>query len=118
MDESLPPDERIRRRREFLSLYKNGKRYRGKYFKLIHFSNNLKTSRIGIVVGKKIGNAVVRNKVKRRMRTLFRRNKNLVKRPTDILIIFKREINETSWEELREDYIKALEFIFQKNLSS
>ncbi|MBN1273757.1 MAG: ribonuclease P protein component [Candidatus Aminicenantes bacterium] len=113
MDESLTPDEKIRKRRDFLYLYKNGKRYRGKYFKLIHYSNNLKKSRIGIVVGKKVGNAVVRNKVKRWMRTLFRKNKNLVKQPMDILIIFKQEIKEASMEELRDEYMHALQVISQ-----
>ena len=115
MDESLTSDEKIRKRRDFLYLYKNGKRYRGKYFKLIHYSNKLKKSRIGIVVGKKVGNAVVRNNVKRWMRTLFRKNKNLVKQPMDILIIFKSEITEASLDELRDEYIRALQVISQQN---
>jgi len=115
MNETLGPQERIRKRKDFLSLYKKGKRYRGKYFNLIYLSNDFSFSRMAVIVSKKVGNAVKRNKIKRQMRTLFRRNKSLLKAPLDIIIIAKKEILESSWLTLQGDYFSALESIIQNN---
>lgn len=115
MNETLGPQERIRKRKDFLFLYKKGKRYRGKYFNLIYLSNDFSFSRMAVIVSKKVGNAVKRNKIKRQMRTLFRRNKSLFKAPLDIIIIAKKEILESSWLTLQGDYFSALESIIQNN---
>jgi ribonuclease P protein component len=111
MPESLSPQERIRKKRDFLFLYKKGYRYRGKYFNLVYLSNGLNFSRMAVVASKKIGNAIVRNKVKRWMRTLFRRNKNIIGHSLDIIIIIKQRIWEASWVKLQEDYLGAIKSI-------
>jgi len=111
MKETYGPQERIKKRQEFLSLYKKGNRYKGKYFNLVYFPNDLDYSRMAVIVSKKIGNAVSRNKIKRWMRDLFRRNKDLLKDHLDILIVAKREIQEASWSSLRESYISAIDSI-------
>ncbi len=114
MDETLSPQERIRKKKDFLSLYKKGNRYRGKYFNLIYLSNDLNFSRMAVIASKKIGNAVRRNRIKRLMRALFRRNKKLLKDPLDIIFIAKKEIHESSWPMLQRDYFAAIESIYQK----
>ena len=114
MRESLAPQERIRKKKDFLILYKKGNRYRGKYFNLIYFSNTLTYSRVGVVASKKIGNAVVRNKVKRWMRELFRRNKKLLDLPVDLLLVATAEIGQVTWAELKEHYLLAVRKIFEK----
>jgi len=114
MKETFGPRERIRTKRDFLFLFKEGKRYKDKYFNLIYFPNNLNFSRMAIIVSKKVGNAVTRNKMKRWMRDLFRRNKEFLKHNLDILIIVKKEIQETSWTNLRENYLSAIKSICQK----
>lgn len=118
MKEGFSPLERIRKKKDFLFLYKKGNRYRGRYFILVYLSNNLSFSRMGVVVSKKIGNAVKRNKIKRWMRDLFRRNKDLLKFSIDIIIVAKKEIQDANWTNLRESYISALETINQKSHSS
>jgi ribonuclease P protein component len=117
MKESLSPQERIRKREDFLFLYKKGNRYRGKYFSLIYLSNNFSFSRIAVVASKKIGNAVARNKIKRWMRDLFRRNKELLKSPFDIIIVAKKEIQNATWSTLKEEYIATIESICQRRES-
>ncbi len=111
MDETLGPLERIRKKKNFLVLYRNGKRYKGKYFNLIYLSNALNFSRMAVVVSKKIGNAVKRNKVKRWMRILFRRNKGLFTMPLDIIIIAKKEILELDWPQIQQEYRAAIKSI-------
>jgi ribonuclease P protein component len=113
MNETLSPQERIRNKKEFTHLYKNGRRYRGKYFNLIYISSDLSFSRMAVVISRKVGNAVKRNKIKRQVRTLFRRNKDLLKSSFDIVIIAKKEILEASWRMLQEDYFVALRSIAQ-----
>jgi ribonuclease P protein component len=114
MRESLAPRERIRKKKDFLIIYKKGNRYRSKYFNLIYLSNTLTCSRVGVVASKKVGSAVTRSKVKRWMRELFRRNKNLLESPMDLLIVAMPEIRQATWPELKEDYLWAVRKIFEK----
>ncbi|MGD8535447.1 MAG: ribonuclease P protein component [Candidatus Aminicenantes bacterium] len=118
MNETFSPPERIRKNKDFLHLYKKGKRYRGKYFNFVYLSSASSFSRMAVVVSKKVGNAVKRNKIKRWIRTLFRRNKNLLKIPLDIIIIVKKEILEASWLMLQEDYLAAIKSISENSSSS
>lgn len=118
MPETLGPQERIKKKKDFLHLYKKGKRYRGKYFILVYLSSASDFSRMAVVVSKKIGNAVKRNKIKRWMRTLYRRNKHLLVNSIDIIFIAKREILEASWAKLQDDYFTALKSVGQSNSTS
>lgn len=115
MDENFTPQERIRKKKDFLHLYKKGKRYRGKYFILIYLSSELTFSRVAVVASKKLGNAVQRNRTKRWLRTLFRRNKELLEKSFDMIFIPRKEIHEASWQNLAEDYIAALKFMLRKS---
>ncbi len=113
MSETLAPQERIRKKKEFLFLYKKGNRYRGRYFTLIYLTNDLSYSRMAVVASKKVGRAVVRNKVKRQLRTLFRRNKRMLQKNLDLIIIAKQEAHEVPWKALKDDYITALQSLSQ-----
>ena len=114
MDEHFTSLERLKKKQDFLHLYKQGRRYRGKYFILIYLSNDLAFSRVAIVASKKLGNAVQRNRTKRWLRTLFRRNKKLLSRPYDMIFIPRKEIFEAKWQHLVTDYQTALTFINRK----
>jgi len=118
MNETFGPQERIRKKKDFLHIYKKGKRYKGNYFNLIYLSSDLNFSRLAVIVSKKVGNAVKRNKIKRWMRSLFRRNKELLANPLDIIIIAKKEILEASWLTLQADYLATIKSIRQNNISS
>jgi len=115
MDENFTPQERLRKKKDFLHLYKQGKRYRGKYFILIYLSNELAFSRVAIVASKKFGNAVQRNRTKRWLRTLFRRNKELLKGPFDMIFIPRKEMHEAKWQHLVNDYQTALTVMHRKS---
>lgn len=108
MDESLRPSERIRKRTEFAELYKKGRRIRGRYFHLVYLPNELGFSRLGVVVSKKIGKAAVRNRIKRWFREAFRRNKALLLRPVDLVLIAQKDILELDWKALVEEYQEAV----------
>lgn len=108
MKQTLGPRQRIRRTQEFSFLYKNGTRFRGRYFTLVYLENRLPFSRLGVVASRKVGKAVARNKAKRRMRDLFRRNRMLLPFPMDIVAIARKEAAEVSMPDFQEDFLGAL----------
>ncbi|WP_353512397.1 ribonuclease P protein component [Thermus sp. LT1-2-5] len=61
--------------------------------------------RVGIVVSKKVGKAVVRNKVKRRLREILRR---LHLPKAHLLVVASPEAREASYAELFQDLVRAL----------
>ncbi len=114
MSESLPPRERIRKKKDFIILYRKGNRYRAKYFNLIYQSNTLAYSRVGVVASRKIGNAVTRNKAKRWMRELYRRNKDMFAYPIDLIMVATAEMKAAAWADLDDHYHRAVRAIFGK----
>jgi ribonuclease P protein component len=68
------------------TIYK-GKSFSDKLLVIYVISNNLNTNRIGISVGKKIGNAVQRNRIKRLIRQSYRQLEINVKVGYDIIYI-------------------------------
>ena len=83
---SFPKRERLLNRKDFVNLNRFGKRYRTEHFIVIFKENGLDTSRLGITVSKKIGNAVKRNKIKRLIREFYRLHKDYFPKGYDIVI--------------------------------
>lgn len=109
MDERLRPVERIRRKKDFIELYRKGCRLRGRYFHLVFQPNGLEYSRMAVVVSRKIGKATVRNRLKRLFRELFRRNKNLLPGPLDLIFIAQKDAGQRNWEEMTADFKAVLQ---------
>jgi len=83
------PRERLRKRQQFLNVFKTGLRKESRNFICILRENGLHWRRLGLTVGKRTGNAVARNRIKRLLREFFRRNKALFPDSTDIVICAK-----------------------------
>lgn len=99
---------RLTKKKDFEAVFKNGKSLK-KYFLLFRIlKNNLKESRFGFVVSKKISNkATVRNKVKRRLRSAvlgqFKKNKLPADNwCVDLVIIALPGIEKKEFSEIRE----------------
>jgi ribonuclease P protein component len=101
------PDERIKSRAQFQDIYKRGARVHGRYSTLFVLANELPIGRLGIAATKKLGGAVQRNRAKRLIREVFRRNK--VAPGFDVVVIPKREFFEASLTALEADYRTTLE---------
>ena len=102
----LRPVERIRRRPEFQQVYNRGVRIRGRYSTLFMLPNNQTAGRLGIAATKKLGGAVQRNRAKRLIREVFRRNK--VAAGLDVVVVPRRELFEASLTALETEYRAAL----------
>lgn len=70
MSRSFPKQQRLRKRREFLAVQARGRKIQGRHFVLLVLPGG--RGRVGITVSKKVGNAVVRNRVKRLVREFVR----------------------------------------------
>lgn len=95
--------ERVRKRTEFITIYNKGVRKESEHFKTVLLANNLQWSRLGLTVSKKVGKAVQRNAVKRRLREYFRLHKGLLTEPCDIVIISKPGAQSLTYAEMCEE---------------
>ena len=100
--------EMIKSHDEFNEIIHKGNKISNKYFVIFEVEQSNKKPRFGIAVGKKMGNAVVRNKIKRQMRMIIDNNRNLFKNFHNYIIMVKRECLEINFFDLEKEFIKTL----------
>ena len=101
------PDEHIRRRADFQQVYEQGARIRGRFSTLFLLPNKLSIGRLGIAATRKLGGAVQRNRAKRLIREVFRRNNRAA--GFDVVIVPNRELLDASLTALEAEYRHNLE---------
>ncbi len=67
--------------------------------------NRLNQNRVGITVSKKLGGAVVRNRMRRRLREVYRLNEDRFLPGYDIVVVARSRAVETSFEDLTAAYL-------------
>lgn len=80
-------DRRVRKRREFLQIQNAGRRVATRHFLVVYACSGDGPPRLGITVTKKIGNAVVRNRIKRAVRETFRGHAATLLRGASMVVI-------------------------------
>ncbi len=98
----LSRGERLRKRHEFLAVQRGGRRFRTDLFTVAWRSGPEPWPRLGITASRKVGNAVARNRIKRRIRELFRRNKTVLPRATDIVFIANPRTSTAPYDALAD----------------
>ena len=113
-DLRFPKSARLRKRREFLRLQRHGVRVYGPRF-IFHFlPARSRCSRIGLTVSRKVGNSVVRNRVKRWMREAWRTSPELHRcrdrgqTPYDIVVTAKRGVEDFSFAVIRDEFVHVI----------
>ena len=101
------PHERIRRRPEFQLVYERGAKVHSRYSTVFIMPNAGAVGRLGIAATRKLGGAVRRNRAKRLIREVFRRNK--IAPGFDVVVIPKRELLDASLTDLEADYRTLIE---------
>lgn len=98
----LAKTNRLKKKKEFNYIYKKGEVFYSKFLALYIAKTKLDISKIGFSVGNKVGNSVVRHKVKRRLSEVVRiLVKNL---PTNnYIFVAKCGCENLSFEELKEN---------------
>ena len=105
--ETFSRDDRLRKRREFEECYASGVRVSGKHiqvFLLADLGDPART-RLGISVPRRVGVAVQRNRVRRRIREIFRRTRSLFgDNRMRVVVNARPSAASASFQELSEDY--------------
>ena len=99
---------RLRRNQDFKKVYARGKPVRNRSFVLIVKNNGLDHPRVGFSITKKMGNAVTRNRLKRRLREIVRLYRHKLGRPIDIVVIPKQNTLELDYKKLESQLHHAL----------
>ena len=107
---------RLRNNMEFKKVYNGGKNYWNRNLVLYVRKNNMVNSRVGYSITKKIGNSVVRNKVRRRMKEIYRLNFSDIKEGYDLIFIPKKNIVDISYKDLESAmlHIMKLSKVFKE----
>jgi len=106
----LAKDLRLCKSKEFAYVYNNGRIIKGKYI-IIRFYQRLdqKTSRFGFAPARKIGCAVSRNRVKRRISEICRENLYDIRENYDIVVNIHRSALDAKHDDLKRDFLKVLD---------
>ena len=97
--ERFPKQRRLRKRREYLVVQRQGRKIHLMDV-LVLLAPRSGLSRLGVTVSRKIGNAVQRNRVKRLLREVWRRNRMLLPEGFDMVFIAKRNASKTTYSAL------------------
>ncbi len=106
--QTLSWKERLHKRKDFLRIYSQGKRIYTTTLVAYFLYNKLDQHRLGVTASRKIGKAATRNRIKRRIRELFRTSKNPVRPCFDIVVNVRKAAARAPFSRLQDDYLKVL----------
>ena len=100
--------EMVKKHSDFDDIIQNGKYKKNKAYIIYNKVNEKEFTRWGIAVGKKIGDAHIRNRVKRQVREIVTANKKLFQINKDYIIIVKKSVLEMDFEEMNKNLVELL----------
>ena len=109
--QSFGASARLHARAEFLEVQNTGRRATARFLTLLGKPNTKGRDRLGIIASRRVGGAVARNRAKRRLREVFRRQaagSAVLGHPMDLVVIAKAAIVEAPFGALTEDFQSAL----------
>lgn len=104
----FPPRNRVRTRREFVALQRDGRRQATPQFIVISAATAGPHVRLGITTSRKVGSAPQRNRIRRLVREFFRRHRSRIAAPCDLVIIARPGAAALSYVDVVEQLSSAL----------
>ena len=92
--------ESLKKNRDFQRVYTNGKSFANRYLVMYILENGSSKNRLGISVSKKVGNSVVRHRLKRLAKESYRLNEGLFQSGFDIVVIARVTANKLTYMEM------------------
>lgn len=86
----------------FRRLYQRGKSAAGRCVVVYCRRNGLSYNRLGITAGTKIGHAVVRNRIRRRIREAYRLSEHTYQRGYDIVVVARTRAAHADYQEIAD----------------
>ena len=108
LGKTFPREVRLVRRGEFDAVYRTGKRRSSSHFTVFFRANELAQSRFGFSIKKALGGAVVRNRIRRRVREIVRCHRREIPAGWDIVIHPKNSVTHATYAALTVDLLRLL----------
>jgi ribonuclease P protein component len=106
---SFPRDVRLVRRGEFDAVYRAGKRRSNAHFTVFCRANGQPASRFGFSIKKTLGGAVLRNRIRRRVREIIRLHRQELPAGWDIVIHPKGSVARGAFATLTSELLRLLQ---------
>lgn len=101
--------EIVKEHKDFDVIIEKGRYKKSKNFVIYNKESDYNYPRFGLAVGKKTGNAVTRNKLKRQFRMILTKHKNIFSNHQDYIIIVKRSSLMQSFQDLENELVNLME---------
>ena len=98
----------VKESKDFKKILDNNRYKVSNNFKIFYINNEYKYSRFGISVSKKLGNAVFRNKYKRKIRAIIDNSKKLYINNKDYIIILRKDAIDVDFDILQESLFSLI----------
>ena len=106
----------IQESKEFDNIIHSGRYIKNNYYIIYYKDKEKEYHRFGLSVGQKISKkAVVRNKLKRRLKSIIDNNKNCYPKTKDYIIIMKGRCALASYEELEQNFLNIINQVKGEN---
>jgi ribonuclease P protein component len=99
------------RRGEFDAVYRAGKRRSSSHFTVFFRANQMPVSRFGFSIKKALGGAVVRNRIRRRVREIVRCHRSEIAAGWDIVIHPKSSVARAEFVALTADLVRLIKSV-------
>ncbi len=94
----------LKKNEEFTRVYKRRKTFGNRQFTLYLRPNDLPYSRVGFSINKKVGGAVVRNRIKRQLRELFAEMRPRLRGGMDMVLVVKTTASSCDYDTLKSAF--------------
>lgn len=105
----MDPAVTVKENYEFRRIYRKGKSAVSPQLVIYCQRNRRGHSRLGVSISTKLGCAVVRNRVRRRIREIYRLNKAKMLPGYDLIVVARVRAVETDYQKLDRTYLRLLE---------
>lgn len=114
-DEHFPRRERLRTHWEFEQVRRHGHGTPGRFLVLAILRRKEEyTRRVGFIVSKRVGNAVARNRIKRRLRGIYRTHRIQLNTGIWLVLIARQTASQASYHELESDFLQLIQLVMRK----
>ena len=104
----LKKENRLKKNKHFGYIYKHGQSIKLGFLSLVFIKAKVKPCKVGFSVSNKIGKAVVRNKVKRRMREAFGQIISLIDRRYNYIFVAREGIQNADFDDIKTNIMNIL----------
>ena len=99
---------RVKKEKDFNAIFKEGESVANRRFVIYRLANSKEHFRVGLSVSKKLGNAVMRNQIKRRIRHILIDHRNELVDNIDFIVIARKGVENLDYAELEKNLLHVL----------